>query len=111
MTNPTSHYDEVSDVAEKNGLTVLYDNGEQSDTERQVVFGDSAAAADWDVEGTAGFQVVVHFSDLDGTVDNAHVTRDGVPKGEFDSASATISERLDKALNMVTAPHDRDSTF
>lgn len=115
MSTFASQYDEIVHTAESNGLAVLHDSGEQPGTDREVVFGDSIAAADWgNPKDNAGFTVSVFFSHLDGEVDKAHVTRNGVIRGGFDSSSSgseTASNLLEAVLVMVTAPHDSDKTY
>lgn len=115
MSTFASQYDEIVHSAESNGLAVLHDSGEQPGTDRELVFGDSIAAAQWgNTEDNAGCTVSVFFGHLDGEVDKAHITRNGVIKGRFDRSSSgfdTASKRLEAVLVMVTAPHDSDKTY
>jgi hypothetical protein len=104
MSATSGHYDAFADVADVNGLVAIYDSADLYNTERQVIFGDQAAVADWDHARVAGFQVVVNFDKLTGVVADAHGTQNGVPVGDVTGTRGTAGQRLMWTLNMLSAP-------
>ncbi|WNG80178.1 hypothetical protein C6A86_018200 [Mycobacterium sp. ITM-2016-00316] len=96
---------EAIETAALNNLTLLYDSGDTPATERQIVFGDRAAAATWDQGANDGYQVTINIDEHHAGIKTATASELGVSRGTIEENDPkTQSERSESILIMLSRP-------